>query len=153
MSAKNEMQKSAESNTGFSVEEKSAMKARVNELKAEARASKNKVEGENAADAVIAAMQGSDHKIAARLHEIIKASAPSLSAKTWYGMPAYADEDGQVIAFFQSAQKFNSRYAVLGFTDKANLDEGEIWPTTFAVKELTADIEAKIIQLIKKAVN
>ena len=138
---------------GFTEDEKAAMKERAKELKAEARASRNKLEGENAALAAISAMQEPDRSMAARLHEIIKANAPSLLAKTWYGMPAYADKDGSVICFFQCAQKFNARYSTLGFSDKANLDEGAFWPTSFALKELTAVEEAKIVMLVKQAVS
>jgi len=138
---------------GFTDEEKAAMKERAKELKAEARASKNRAEGENAALAAIADMQEPDRTMAARLHEIIKASAPTLLPKTWYGMPAYANTDGNVICFFQSAQKFNSRYATLGFSDRASLDEGVMWPTSFALKELTTAEEARIIELVKKAVS
>jgi uncharacterized protein YdhG (YjbR/CyaY superfamily) len=160
MSTKKETQKTAESTAankkasqGFTDEEKAAMRERAKELKAEARASKNKEEGENAARAAIAAMPESDRGIAARLHEIIKANAPTLSPKTWYGMPAYADKDGNVICFFQNASKFNARYATLGFNDKANLDEGAMWPTSFALVKLTAAEEAKIVALVKKAVS
>jgi len=160
MSTKKETQTSAEStaasnNTsqGFTDAEKAAMKERAKELKAEARASKNKEEGENAALAAIAAMPEPDRSMAARIHEIIKASAPTLSPKTWYGMPAYADKVGNVICFFQNAQKFNVRYATLGFNDKAKLDEGVMWPTSFALKELTAAEEARISALVKKAVS
>ncbi len=160
MTTKKESQKTSESTTanektsqGFSDEEKAAMKERAKELKAEARASKNKEEGEKAALAAIAAMQEPDRSMAARLHEIIKANAPTLLPKTWYGMPAYADKDGNVICFFQNAQKFNARYATLGFNDQANLDEGSMWPTSFALKELNATVEARIIALVKKAVS
>ncbi len=160
MSTNTETQKSARSSAaidsasqGFTDEEKAAMKERAKELKAEARISKNKAEGENAALAAIAAMQEPDRRLAARLHEIIKANAPSLSPKTWYGMPAYANMDGNIICFFQSAQKFNARYATLGFNDKANLDEGDMWPTSFALKEMTAVEEARIVALVKKAVS
>jgi uncharacterized protein YdhG (YjbR/CyaY superfamily) len=128
------------------------MKERARELKAEARADKDKAEGESALLAKIAEMQGSDRIIARRLHAIIKASAPALSPKTWYGMPAYA-KDGKVVCFFTSAQKFNSRYATFGFNDTANLDDGAMWPTSFALKELTAAEEAKISALVKKAVS
>ena len=137
---------------GFSDEERAAMKERARELKAEARADKDKAEGESALLAKIAEMQGSDRIIARRLHAIIKASAPALSPKTWYGMPAYA-KDGKVVCFFTSAQKFNSRYATFGFNDTANLDDGAMWPTSFALKELTAAEEAKISALVKKAVS
>lgn len=128
------------------------MKARARELKAEARANKNKADGEADVLATIAAMPEADRAIAARLHEIIKASAPSLSPKTWYGMPAYA-RDGKVVCYFQSAQKFKTRYASFGFSDEANLDEGALWPTAFALKKLTAAEEARIVALVKKAVS
>ena len=144
---------SKKSGEGFTAEEKAAMKARAQELKAEARASKNRAEGENAALAAIAAMEEPDRSMAARLHEVVKASAPALLPKTWYGMPAYANTDGKVVCFFQAAQKFNARYATFGFNDTANLDEGAMWPTAFALKELTAAEEAKIARLVKKAVN
>ena len=148
MSSEKETQKSG----GFAAEERTAMKERAHELKAEARAKKDKAAGESAVFAKIAEMQGPDRAMAERLHEIIKASAPSLSPKTWYGMPAYA-KDGKVVCFFQSAQKFNARYATLGFSDTANLDEGTMWPTAFALKELTAAVEAEIGALVKKAVR
>jgi uncharacterized protein YdhG (YjbR/CyaY superfamily) len=159
VSSKNDTQKSANSTTttgkkskGFTDEERAAMKERSQELKAEARAKKDRAEGESAVLAKIAEMQGPDRAMAERLHAIIKASAPALSPKTWYGMPAYA-KDGKVVCFFQSAQKFNSRYATFGFNDTANLDEGAMWPTSFALKELTAAEEAKISALVKKAVS
>ena len=152
-------QKSAKSTTaigktskGFTDEERAAMKARAQELKAEARANKEKAEGENAVLAAIAAMKEPDRVMAKRLHALIKASAPALSPKTWYGMPAYA-KDGKVVCFFQSAQKFNTRYATLGFSDAANLDEDALWPVAFALKELTAAAEARIAALVKKAVS
>jgi uncharacterized protein YdhG (YjbR/CyaY superfamily) len=144
-------QKSAKSTT-FTDEEKAAMKARAQELKAEARADKDKADGESAVLAAIAAMKEPDRAMGERLHAIIKASAPALSPKTWYGMPAYA-KDGKVVCFFQSAQKFNSRYATFGFSDTANLDEGAMWPTAFALTELTAADEARIGALVKKAVS
>ena len=159
MSPKKETQKSAQSTTainkkskGFTDEERAAVKARTQELKAEARADKDKAEGESAVLAAIAAMKEPDRDMAKRLHAIIKASAPVLSPKTWYGMPAYA-KDGKVVCFFQSAQKFNTRYATLGFSDTANLDEGALWPVAFALKELTAIEEAKISALVKKAAS
>jgi uncharacterized protein YdhG (YjbR/CyaY superfamily) len=133
---------------GFTDEERAAMKERAQELKAEA----DKADGESAVLAKIAEMPGSERAMAKRLHAIIKASAPALSPKTWYGMPAYA-RDGKVVCFFQSAQKFNSRYATFGFSDEANLDEGAMWPTSFALKELTAAEEARIGALVKKAVS
>ena len=136
---------------GFTDEERAAMKARAQELKAEARADKNKAEGESAALAAIAAMQEPDRAMAERLHAIIKASAPALSPKTWYGMPAYANKDGKVVCFFQSAAKFKTRYSSFGFLDTANLDEGGMWPTGFALKGLTAADEAKIGALVRKA--
>ena len=129
---------------GFTDEERAAMKARAQELKAEA--------SESDVLAKIAEMSEPDRTMGERLHEIIKASAPVLSPKTWYGMPAYA-KDGKVVCFFQSAQKFNSRYATLGFSDQANLDEGAMWPTTFALKELSGAEEARIGELVKKAVS
>ncbi len=137
---------------GFTDEERAAMKERAQELKAAARADKDKAEGESAVLAKIAEMQEPDRAMAKRLHAIIKASAPALSPKTWYGMPAYA-KDGKVVCFFQSAQKFNTRYTTFGFSDTANLDEGALWPVAFALKELTAAEEAKIGALVKKAVS
>jgi len=148
MNPKKETQKSK----GFTAEEKAAMKERAKELKAEARAEKDKAAGESDVLAKIAEMQGSDRAMAERLHAIIKASAPTLSPKTWYGMPAYAKDD-KVVCFFQSAQKFNARYATFGFNDTANLDEGAMWPVAFALKELTAADEARIVALVKKAVS
>src|SRR3712207_1929000 len=136
----------------FTAEERAAMKERAKELKAEARANKNRAEGESDVLAKIAEMPESDRVMAQRLHAIIKASAPALLPKTWYGMPAYA-KDGKVVCFFQSAAKFNARYATLGFNDTANLDEGAMWPTSFALKELTAIEEARISELVKKAVS
>jgi uncharacterized protein YdhG (YjbR/CyaY superfamily) len=129
----------------FTDEERAAMKERAKELKAEA--------GESDVLAKIAEMPQPDRAMAERLHEIVKASAPALSPKTWYGMPAYANKDGKVVCFFQSAQKFNARYATLGFNDAANLDEGAMWPTSFALKELSATEEARIGALVKRAVS
>jgi uncharacterized protein YdhG (YjbR/CyaY superfamily) len=143
---------SAKKSEGFTDEERAAMKERAQELKAQARANKKKAEGESDVLAKIAEMQGPDRAMAERLHEIVKASAPELSPKTWYGMPAYA-KDGKVLCFFQSAQKFNSRYATFGFNDTANLDEGAMWATSFALKELTDTEEAKISALVKRAVS
>jgi len=134
---------------GFSAEERAAMKERARELKAEAL----KVDGESALLAKVTEMPEPDRALAKRLHAIVKASAPGLSPKTWYGMPAYANEDGKVVCFFQSADKFKSRYATIGFSDEANLDEGAMWPTYFALKKLTAAEEAKIRALVKKAVS
>jgi len=153
MTPKQETQKSAQSaNAGFTDDERAAMKERAKELKAEARANKGKADGESDVLAKIAEMPEPDRAMASRLHAIIKASAPDLAPKTWYGMPAYA-RDGKVVCFFQSAQKFNARYATLGFSDTANLDDGAMWPTSFALKELTADDEARISALVKKAVS
>lgn len=149
MSPKQDAQKS----TGFSDEERAAMKARAQELKAEARASKNRAEGEKAVLAAIEEMGESDRTIARRLHEIIQDSAPDLTPKTWYGMPAYANKDGKVICFYQAASKFNTRYGTFGFQHDANLDEGNMWPTGFALIKLTAEEEAKIAALVKKAVS
>jgi len=137
---------------GFTDEERGAMKARVQELKAEARAGKEKADGESAVLAAIAAMKEPDRAMGKRLHGMIKGVAPALSPKTWYGMPAYA-KDGRVVCFFQSAQKFKTRYATLGFSDAANLDEGALWPVVFALKELTATEEARISALVKRAVS
>jgi len=159
MNPKKDAQKFAKSTTaikkksqGFTDEERAAMKERAQELKTEERANKNKADGENDVLAKIGAMQEPDRTMAKRLHAIIKASAPALWPKLWYGMPAYA-KDGKVVCFFQSAQKFKSRYATFGFSDEANLDEGAMWPTSFALKELTAAEEAKIGALVKKAVS
>src|SRR4051812_31386130 len=132
-------------NEGFTAEERAAMKARARELK-------NKTDGESAVRAAIAAMSPKDRAIAKRLHELIKATAPDLSPKTWYGMPAYA-KDGKVVCFFRNAGKFKERYAMLGFNDSAKLDEGSMWPVAFAVKQLTAADEATIGALVKKAVG
>ncbi len=137
---------------GFTDEERAAMKERAQELKAEARANKNKADGERDVLAKIAQMPEPDGAMAKRLHAIIRASAPALSPKTWYGMPAYA-KDGKVVCFFQSAHKFKTRYSSFGFNDTANLDEGAMWPVAFALKELTATEEAKISALVKKAVS
>src|ERR671930_905146 len=152
-------QKSAKStpgkaSKGFTDEERAAMRERAQELKAAARRGPraDKADGESAVIARIAEMPEPDRAMAERLHAIIKASAPALAPRTWYGMPAYA-KDGNVVCFFQSAQKFNSRYATLGFSDKANLDDGAMWPTSFALTELTAADEARIAALVKKAAS
>ena len=139
---------------GFTDEERAAMKERAQELKAAARRGPRagKADGESDVLAKIAEMPEPDRAMAERLHAIIKASAPALSPRTWYGMPAYA-KDGKVVCFFQSAQKFKTRYATFGFSDKANLDKGAMWPTAFALKELTAADEARIRALVKKAVS
>lgn len=157
--AKQESQKSvrdaaatSKESKGFTAEERAAMRERAQELKAEARANKDKAAGESDVLAKIAEMPEPERTMAMRLHEIIKASAPALSPKTWYGMPAYA-RAGKVVCFFQSAQKFQTRYATLGFTDEARLDEGAMWPASFALKELTATQEAAIAALVQKAVS
>jgi uncharacterized protein YdhG (YjbR/CyaY superfamily) len=139
---------------GFTAEERAAMKERARELKSAPRRSQRagKADGEGDVLAKIAEMPERDRALAERLHAIIKMSAPELSPKTWYGMPAYA-RDGNVVCFFQSAQKFKTRYATLGFSDKANLDEGAMWPTTYALTELTAAAEARIVALMKNAVS
>lgn len=137
---------------GFSDEERAAIAARAKELAAEARANKNKAQGESDVLAAIAAMSELDKSIARRLHEIIKKTAPELTPKTWYGFPAYAKGD-KVVCFFQYAGKFKTRYATLGFSDAANLDEGNMWPVTFALKRLTPSEEKRIIALVKKAVS
>ena len=159
MSTKKETPKSVKSTAakgkadkGLSAEEIAAMKETLKERKAEERVNKDRAAGESATLAAIAAMQEPDRTMAARLHAIVTASAPDLWPKTWYGMPAYA-RDGKVVCFFQSAQKFNARYATFGFNDTANLDEGAMWPTAFALKELTAIEEKKIAALVKKAVS
>ena len=136
----------------FTDGEKAAMKALVQERKAEARADRDKAAGESDVLAAIAAMKEPDRGMAKRLHALIKACAPALWPKTWYGMPAYA-RDGKVVCFFQSGQKFNSRYATFGFSDTAKLDEGAMWPTSFALKELTAAEERRIEALVKKAIG
>ena len=141
-----------ETSKGFSAEERAAMKARAKELKAEARASKDKAAGERAVLAAIAAMPEPDRAMGERIHAIVKASAPDLSPKTWYGMPAYA-RDGKVVCYFTAASKFNSRYATFGFNDDANLDDGAMWPTSFALMKLTAADEARIGALVKQAVS
>jgi uncharacterized protein YdhG (YjbR/CyaY superfamily) len=161
MSIKKETQKSAENTTAnnknvqrFTAEERDAMQERAKETKAAGRRGPhaNKANGESDVLAKIAEMPEPDRTIAMRLHEIIKTSAPTLSPKTWYGMPAYA-KDGKVVCFYQSAQKFNTRYATLGFSDTANLDEGVMWPVALALKELTASAEGQISDLVKKAMS
>ncbi len=156
---KKETQKSPKSTTatgkkrtGFADEEKAAMRERVEELKAEARRGPGSTDGESDVLAKIAALPQPDRAMAERLHAIVKANAPALSPRTWYKMPAYA-KDGKVVCYFQSAQKFKTRYATLGFSDKANLDEGAMWPTVFALEEMSSLEEGKIVALIKKALS
>jgi uncharacterized protein YdhG (YjbR/CyaY superfamily) len=136
------------STKGFTAAERAAMRERAKELKAEAA----KADGEKALLAKVAEMKGTDKALATRLHAIITAAAPSLSPKTWYGMPAYA-KDGKILCFFQSAAKFDARYATFGFSDEATIDQGAMWPTSWALKELTAAEEKKIVALVKKAVR
>lgn len=138
---------------GFTAEERAAMKERARELKAEARASKNRADGESDLLAKIAEMPEPDRAMATQVHALVSASAPQLRPKTWYGMPAYADKDGKVVCFFQSAAKFGARYATLGFNDTANLDDGAMWATAFALKELTPADEERISALVAKAVS
>jgi uncharacterized protein YdhG (YjbR/CyaY superfamily) len=151
MSAQKATQKSAKSKTskGFTAEERAAMKERAQELKAEAR----REDGERALLAKIAEMPAPDRAKAERVHEIVKARAPGLSPKTWYGMPAYANKDGKVVCFFRNASKFKERYAMFGFNDSANLDDGAMWPIAFALEELTKADEARIAKLVKQAVS
>jgi len=151
MSPKKDTKKPAATskNKGLSAEEIAAMKETLKERKASA----SKEEAEKTALAAISAMKEPDRSMAKRIHEIIKENAPTLLAKTWYGMPAYADKDGKAVCFFKTAQKFNARYATFEFNDAANLDEGAMWPVAFALKELTAAEEAKIAALVKKAVR
>jgi len=160
MSPKKEPQKRAKitaanskNSTGFTDEERAAMKDRAQELRAQSRRGTrtDPADGEGDVLAKIAEMAEPDRAMAKRIHAIIKAAAPALSPKTWYGMPAYANRAGKTVCFFQSAQKFNARYATLGFSDSANLDDGAMWPTSFALKELTGTEEAKITALVKKA--
>jgi len=158
MNSKKDTQKKSTTATsknvkGFTDEERAAMKARAQELKAEARASKDRAEGEKAILAAIAAMKEPDRSMAKRIHEIVTSVAPGLSPKTWYGMPAYADADGKVICFFQAASKFNVRYATFGFQPDAKLDDGNMWAASFALIKLTSAEEAKIAALVKKSVS
>ena len=147
----NDTQKSTKSTT-FSDDEKAAMKERAKEQKAEARRGAAKADGEKDVLAKIAEMPESDRAMAERIHALVKATAPDLSPKTWYGMPAYANDDGKIVCFFQPADKFKYRYATFGFNEDANLDEGSMWPTAFALTKLTAADEKKICDLVKKAV-
>ena len=146
---------SAQNIPAFTSEEKAAARERMQELKAAARQGSHAGKGAGESDvlAKISAMSPADRALAERLHALVKAAAPGLAAKTWYGMPAYANQQGQVVCFFQDSRKFKTRYATLGFSDKARLDEGRIWPTSYALTDLTAADEAKITTLLKKAVN
>jgi uncharacterized protein YdhG (YjbR/CyaY superfamily) len=145
-------QKTTQKSKGFTAEEKAAMRERARELKAEERMNKDRAEGERALLEKVAEMPAPDRAMATRLHEIVTASAPELMPKTWYGMPAYA-RDGKIVCYFTAASKFNSRYATFGFNDDANLDDGNMWPTSFALKKLTAADEKRIAALVKKAVD
>jgi uncharacterized protein YdhG (YjbR/CyaY superfamily) len=160
MSATRTTQKSNQSTSakdetakGFSAEERAAMKERAKELKAEERASKNREAGERDVLEKIAEMPEPDRAMAARIHAITKGAAPELAPKTWYGMPAYANKDGKVVCFFTPASKFKERYATFGFNADAHLDDGAMWPTSFALTKLTADVEKRIAALVKKAVS
>jgi len=153
MSPKKETKNTTKNSTGFTVEEKAAMKERAKELKAEERAKKDRAAGEKDLIAKIAEMPKTERDMAKRLHEVITASAPDLMPKTWYGMPAYANKDGKVVCFFQAASKFNTRYATFGFQHDANLDDGNMWPTSFALIKLTTSEEKRISALVKKAVS
>jgi uncharacterized protein YdhG (YjbR/CyaY superfamily) len=150
MSPNKKTKKTASKSTGLTAEEKAAMKETLKERKAAA----SKEEAEQAVLEKIAEMKGADHAMAKQIHEIMKDNAPALSPKTWYGMPAYANADGKIVCFFQSAAKFNSKYATLGFNhDNANLDEGNMWPSAYSLKKLTSAEEKKIIALVKKAAS
>jgi uncharacterized protein YdhG (YjbR/CyaY superfamily) len=157
MCPQTETQKSAKTRTaakkrsnGFTAEERAAMKERSQELKASARRGSSKTDGESDVMEKIAKMQEPDRAMAERLHQLIKANAPELSPRTWYGMPAYAKGD-KVLCYFQDAAKFKSRYATLGFSDKANLDDGPMWPTVYALNEWTGEVEARVAKLVKQA--
>lgn len=150
---KSTSKKATQKSAGFTAEEKAAMKERAKELKAEERAKKNRAAGESDLMEKIAEMPETERSMATRLHALIQASAPDLFPKTWYGMPAYANQDGKVICFFQAASKFNTRYATLGFQHDAKLDDGAMWPTAYALVELNAAAEAKIAALVQKAVG
>lgn len=144
---------SSKDNKGFTDAEKAAMQERARELKAEARRSQKKADGESDVQAKIAEMPEPERSMVARLHAIIRESAPDLAPKTWYGMPAYANQDGKIVCFYQSANKFETRYGTLGFNDAANLDEGNFWPVSYGLRELTADVETKIRALVEQAVS
>jgi uncharacterized protein YdhG (YjbR/CyaY superfamily) len=153
MADKQTSTRSSTTSDGFSAEERAAMKERARELKAEAKRGAKRTEGEADVLAKLAEMTGSDRAMGERLHAIITASAPSLTPRTWYGMPAYANDEGKVVCFYQSAAKFKARYATFGFNDTANLDDGDMWPTAFALKDLTDAEAALITELVKRAVG
>jgi uncharacterized protein YdhG (YjbR/CyaY superfamily) len=152
MASKRKPAKKRSASKGFSAEERAAMKERAAELKAESRAGRSRADGEREVLDKIAEMPKADRAVAKRIHELVMAGAPDLVPRTWYGMPAYA-KDGKVLCFFQSAAKFKSRYATFGFSDRANLDEGAMWPTGFAVRKLDATTEKRIEKLVKKAAS
>jgi uncharacterized protein YdhG (YjbR/CyaY superfamily) len=153
MSPKKETKKTATKSTGWTDDEKAAMRERAKEMKAEARASKDRDAGVKTILAAMNALPEPDRAMAKRLYEIVTTNAPALMPKTWYGMPAYANAEGKVVCFFTPASKFNARYATFGFNDSANLDEGNMWMTSFALVKLTSAEEAKIAALVKKAVR
>jgi len=153
MADKQTSTRSSTTSDGFSAEERAAMKERARELKSEAKRGAKRAEGEADVLAKLAEMTGSDRAMGERLHAIITASAPSLTPRTWYGMPAYANDEGKVVCFYQSAAKFKARYATFGFNDTANLDDGDMWPTAFALKDLTDAEAALITELVKRAVG
>jgi uncharacterized protein YdhG (YjbR/CyaY superfamily) len=153
MSSKKETTATAKKSKGFDDVEKAAMKERAKELKAEARASKDREAGESDLLTKISEMTEPDHTMAERFHKIMTSTAPDLLPKTWYGMPAYANKAGKIVCFFQAASKFDARYATIGFNDVANLDDGNMWATAFAITDLGAAEEAKIVALVKKAIS
>jgi uncharacterized protein YdhG (YjbR/CyaY superfamily) len=153
MAKKSATKKTTKSTKGFSDWEKAAMKERAAELKAEARAGKDREAGEKAVQAAIKVMKEPDRSMAKRIHEIVSSIAPNLMPKTWYGMPAYANKDGKVVCFFQAGQKYGTRYSTLGFQDAAKLDDSSMWPVSYALKEVTATEESKITSLVKKALG
>lgn len=138
---------------GFSADEKAAMKERAKELKAQERAKNDRAAGEADVVAKIEEMQGLDNKMATKIHEIVKANAPDLMPRTWYGMPAYTNQDGKIVLFFKAAAKFDTRYAILGFEDAAQLDDGDMWPNAYALHGWSDKVEAKIVELVKKSVS
>lgn len=153
MATRTTTRRSAKSSTGWTDAEKAAMRERAREMKAEARLSKDRAAGESELLAAIAKMPAPDRSMGKRIHEIVTANVPGLMPRTWYGMPAYANADGKVVCFFQAASKFKVRYASFGFNDAASLDDGNMWPTSFALTKLTASEESRIATLVKKSVK